>query len=200
MTVQALVEAARDLPLERRVEIYNEAVAAFATLVADVGEHPALAPQVVAVDRVRGNTYNPNHVAPPEMDLLQQSIEADGVTMPIVVMPDGDGYTVIDGFHRHTVVAQRLGYSHLPCAVIDRPLADRMASTVRHNRARGKHGVESMAKLVRELAALGRDGATIAEQLGMSEEELLRLCQMTGAAAIMAGEEYSLSWGPIESS
>ena len=132
------------------------------------------------------------------MDLLEESMRADGVTMPVVVMPLQDTWELIDGFHRHIVGTQRLGRRYLPCSVIDRPLADRMASTVRHNRARGKHQVELMAALVREMMDLGWDDQRIARALGMSEEELLRLRQMVGAARLLAAREYSLSWGRID--
>jgi ParB-like chromosome segregation protein Spo0J len=181
-----------------RVALYNTLTRAAAALVADVSGDPATAPQLIPVESVVGNTYNPNTVAGPEMDLLEQSMRADGITMCVVVMESGPAWTVIDGFHRHKVGVERLGRRYLPCSVIDRPLADRMASTVRHNRARGKHQVELMAALVKSMMELGWDDARIAESLGMSEEELLRLRQMVGAAKLLAGEEYSRSWGDIE--
>jgi ParB-like chromosome segregation protein Spo0J len=182
-----------------RLRVYNAAVKALAELVADMSEDPALAPQLIPADAVSGNDYNPNRVAAVELDLLEQSIRADGITMAIVVMPDGDGWTVIDGFHRRVVAAERLGRTHLPCVELSRERADRMASTIRHNRARGKHHVDLMAELVRQMLELDWNNDEIAENLGMSEEEILRLRQMVGAAKALAATEYSRSWGPIES-
>ena len=147
-----------------------------------------------------GNDYNPNKVAAVELDLLEESIRADGITMALVVMPDPERgqWVVVDGFHRREVGVGRLGRRYLPCVELTNPLAERMASTVRHNRARGKHQVELMASLVRGMVELGWDDARMGEALGMSPEELLRLRQMVGAARVMAAEEYSLSWGNIE--
>lgn len=194
----ATIEAAcADLDADARIEVYNATVRAAAGMVRDVTEDPACSPQLLPAAAVRGNDYNPNRVATPELELLEESMRADGITMAVVVMANGSGrsWTVVDGFHRRTVAAERLGRSHIPCAVIDRPLADRMASTVRHNRARGKHQVDLMASLVKAMMDEGWDDARIAESLGMSQEELLRLRQMVGAARLLAGTEYSRSWG-----
>lgn len=188
------VDAARQWTEAERVAAYNAGVRALASLVADVSEDPAIAPRLVAADRVLGNDYNPNKVAAPELDLLEQSMRADGITMAVVVIADGDGFTVVDGFHRRTVAATRLRRRYIPCAVIDRPLADRMASTVRHNRARGKHQVDLMGALVRGMMDLGWDDSRIAGAMGMSPEELLRLKQTVGAARMLAPAEYNRSW------
>jgi ParB-like chromosome segregation protein Spo0J len=176
-----------------RVELYNAMSTLLGELVADISPDPAASPRLLATDTVEGNDYNPNRVADPELDLLEQSMRADGITMAVVVMPDG---TVVDGFHRRTVAGARLGRRYIPCSVIDRPIADRMASTVRHNRARGKHQVELMAHLVRGMLELGWDDEKIANALGMSVEELLRLKQMVGAARLLAGEQYTRTWDP----
>lgn len=187
-------------PEAERIEIYNRVSCALGSLTKDVSSDPACAPMLLSVSSVAGNDYNPNRVASVEMDLLQESIEADGVTMPIVVAPaDKDGeWIVVDGFHRHMVIAERLGRKYLPCSVIERPLGDRMASTIRHNRARGKHHVDLMADLVKSMMDLGWHDDQIAGGLGMSAEELLRLRQMVGAAKMLAGKEYSQSWGRID--
>jgi ParB-like chromosome segregation protein Spo0J len=148
--------------------------------------------------KVRANDYNPNRVAAPEIELLELSMRADGVTMPAVVVPDGDGWRVVDGFHRRKVITERLGAKFIPCSVIDRPLGDRMASTIRHNRARGKHQVDLMADIVRKLLAEGWEDDKIAEHVGMSAESQQLLRQMTGAAKMLAGSEYSQSWGVID--
>lgn len=156
----------------------------------------------VQADAVGANDYNPNSVAPPEMDLLRLSIRADGYTQPIVGFRDGERIEVVDGFHRNRVgkecpdVRKRIkGY--LPVVVIKDSRAgkaDRMASTIRHNRARGKHGVPEMSKIVVELKRRMWTDAKIAKELGMSEDEVLRLKQVTGLAAAFADREFSKSW------
>jgi len=201
--LRAILDAADDLkglPMEWRIEIYNIAVKRLAEVVKDVSEDPALAPQLVPAGRIEANDYNPNTVASPELDLLENSMRADGITMPVVVMDDPERgvWTVVDGFHRRKVAVERLGREYIPCSVIRRPLADRMASTIRHNRARGKHQVDLMAALVKAMLGLGWEDDQIAENLGMSVEELLRLKQMVGAARLLAADEYSKSWGNIE--
>jgi len=185
----------RSRPAAERVEAYNEIQAALGALVADISPDPACSPRLLPAHSIRGNDYNPNKTAPTEMDLLEQSMRADGITMALVVMPEPDGgAVVVDGFHRKTVAIDRLGRSYVPCAVLDRPLAERMASTVRHNRARGKHEVELMGALVREMMQLGVDDESIASRLGMSVEELVRLKQTVGAAALLASKEYGRAW------
>jgi ParB-like chromosome segregation protein Spo0J len=197
--VVAAVRACAAMPAEERVAAYNAAQSALGDLVRDVSPDPALSPRMFEVDHVRANDYNPNKVASPELDLLETSMRADGITMAIVAVPDGaGGCVVVDGFHRRLVGSERLGRRYLPVAVIDRPLADRMASTVRHNRARGKHQVEMMAQLVRALLDLGKDDAEMAAALGMSAEELLRLRQMVGAARLLAAERYSREFAPVD--
>lgn len=199
-TLVSAITALASLPEAERVAAYNAAQRALGALVADLAPDPACAPQLVPVERIDANDYNPNRVASPELSLLEGSMRADGITMAVVTMADeaSGRWTVIDGFHRRTVAAERLGRRYLPCAVIDRPLADRMASTVRHNRARGKHQVDLMAALVRGMLAEGWEDQRIATALGMSPEEYLRLCQMVGVAKLLAGERYSRAWGAIE--
>jgi len=185
----------------QRVGVYNTLVSALADLVADFAPDPALRPQLVPIGEVEGNAYNPNRVASVEMDLLETSIRADGLTMAVVTMKAAaDRWEVVDGFHRRIVMGDRLGRRWIPVVELRRPLVDRMASTVRHNRARGKHHVDLMADLVKGMMELGWDDARIAAALGMSEEELLRLRQMVGAAKMLAAREYSQSWGTIEKS
>lgn len=154
-------------------------------------------------DTVYANDYNPNSVAPPEMELLRLSIEADGYTQPIVSMPDGDGrFEVIDGFHRHRVgkecpdIAERVkGYLPLVCIrASQEDKSDRMASTIRHNRARGKHRVEAMSDIVIELKKRNWSDEKIAKNLGMEPDEVLRLCQISGLADLFSDEEFSASW------
>lgn len=156
----------------------------------------------VESEAVQANDYNPNTVAPPEMELLRLSIQEDGYTQPIVAFRENGGYTVVDGFHRNRVgkecadVRERIkGY--LPIAVIrgDRQeVDDRMASTIRHNRARGKHGVESMSNIVLELSRRNWSDEKIAKKLGMDPDEVLRLKQMTGLAELFGDQEFSEAW------
>nr|DAY37182.1 MAG TPA: chromosome partitioning protein [Caudoviricetes sp.] len=157
--------------------------------------------QRVPLDKIRANAYNPNAVAPPELRLLELSIWEDGYTMPIVCyrLPDSDEYEIVDGYHRYTVmltsarIREREG-GMLPVVVIDKPISNRMASTIRHNRARGSHGIEPMHKIVAALVAEGRSDAWIRRALGMDEDELQRLKQLGGIAALFADREFSPAW------
>jgi ParB-like chromosome segregation protein Spo0J len=152
---------------------------------------------------VHANDYNPNSVAPPEMELLRLSIASDGYTQPIVSMPDGDGkYEVIDGFHRHRVgkecsdIQSRI-HGYLPLVQIresQTDKTDRMAATIRHNRARGEHRVDSMAEIVVELKRRFWSDEKIAKELGMEPDEVLRLTQVTGLAGIFADRDFSEAW------
>jgi len=152
---------------------------------------------------VHANDYNPNSVAPPEMELLHRSIQADGYTQPIVSMPDPDGrYEVIDGFHRHRVgkecedIQSRV-HGYLPLVQIrqsQQDRNDRMAATIRHNRARGKHKVESMSEIVVELKRRFWSDEKIATELGMEADEVLRLQQVTGLSGLFGDREFSEAW------
>lgn len=152
---------------------------------------------------VHANDYNPNSVAPPEMALLHRSIQADGYTQPIVSMTDeAGGFEVIDGFHRHRVgkecedIQSRV-HGYLPLVEIRQSQVDkndRMASTIRHNRARGEHRVESMADIVIELKRRFWSDEKIAKELGMEPDEVLRLTQVTGLAGLFQDREFSQAW------
>lgn len=152
---------------------------------------------------VHSNDYNPNSVAPPEMELLRVSIDADGYTQPIVAMADPDGtFEVIDGFHRHRVGKecadiQARVHGFLPLVQIresQTDKTDRMASTIRHNRARGKHRVEAMSDIVIELKKRNWSDEKIAKNLGMEPDEVLRLCQISGLADLFSDDDFSASW------
>jgi ParB-like chromosome segregation protein Spo0J len=153
-------------------------------------------------DQVTANDYNPNSVAPPEMRLLEHSITEDGYTQPIVSWSRDGVYEVVDGFHRHrvgkesaTVRARVHGY--LPAVVINterNDKNDRMAATIRHNRARGEHRVESMADIVVELKRRFWSDEKIATELGMDADEVLRLTQVTGLAGLFADRSFSEAW------
>lgn len=155
----------------------------------------------VPVEKIIPNTYNPNAVAPPELKLLYDSIKEDGYTMPIVCYYDkqNDQYVIVDGFHRYRIM---LDYPDiyerergmLPVTVIDKPLDHRMASTIRHNRARGSHNVDLMSNIIRELHELGRSDAWISKHLGMDRDEILRLKQITGLAALFRDVGFSRAW------
>lgn len=156
----------------------------------------------VKAEEVQANDYNPNSVAPPEMELLRVSIMADGYTQPIVTMPDGDKRTVVDGFHRNRVgkecadVRERV-HGYLPVVRIKESQEDRgsrMAATVRHNRARGEHRVESMSEIVIELKRRFWSDEKISKELGMEPDEVLRLTQVTGLAGLFADQEFSEAW------
>lgn len=157
----------------------------------------------VQCESVHANDYNPNSVAPPEMELLYVSIKADGYTQPIVAMSDEDGtHEVIDGFHRHRVGRERSDikaniHGYLPVVQIrhsQKDKTDRMASTIRHNRARGKHRVDAMSDIVVELKHRNWSDEKIAKNLGMDTDEVLRLCQLSGIAELFKDEEFSASW------
>lgn len=154
--------------------------------------------KAVPIEKVQANTYNPNHVAPPEMKLLYDSIKSDGYTMPVVTyyLPDEDKYEIVDGFHRYTIMLTHKDIYErekglLPVVVIDKHLTDRMASTVRHNRARGTHSIDLMVNIVTELKDAGMSDAWILKHLGMDAEELLRLKQISGLAALFKDKEFS---------
>lgn len=150
---------------------------------------------------VHANDYNPNSVAPPEMKLLERSIEADGYTQPIVTWPN-NGYEVVDGFHRHRVgkeseAVQKMVMGYLPVVSLHQDRHernDRMAATIRHNRARGKHSVAAMSEIVVELKRRFWSDEKIAKELGMEPDEVLRLQQVKGLAFAFKDEEFSESW------
>ena len=152
----------------------------------------------VPLEKIRANSWNPNSVASPEMALLETSIWEDGYTMPVVCyyLADEDIYEIVDGYHRYTTmltserIREREG-GILPVSVIDRDVTNRMASTIRHNRARGSHSIELMSKIVAELVDAGMSDAWILRHIGMDKDELLRLKQITGLAALFKNVEFS---------
>lgn len=158
----------------------------------------------VPLEKMEANNYNPNHVAKREMDLLYQSIKADGYTMPVVAFYDKeiDKYIIVDGFHRYTILLTRKDIFErekglLPVSVIDKPIEDRMASTIRHNRARGKHEVELQASLVAMLKN-GWNELKIMKELGMTIEEVQRLIGLKGIASEIKGIPYSIERQIVE--
>ncbi len=159
-------------------------------------QHPVSFVRWVLTEKIHANDYNPNSVAKPEMELLELSILEDGFTQPIVVWQDDDNYEVVDGFHRH-LVGKKLGLTHLPVVIINEnrvDKADRIASTIRHNRARGKHQVGAMSEIVQELSRRNWSEKKIGKELGMEPDEVLRLKQISGLAELFLEEEFSQAW------
>lgn len=164
---------------------------------------PVYSIRAIPIDKIKANAWNPNAVAPPEMKLLYQSIKEDGYTMPIVCyyIEETDTYEIVDGFHRYSIMlAHKDIYDRengcLPVSVIDKPVEQRMASTIRHNRARGSHDVDLMSNIVSELVDSGMSDQWIAKNLGMDFNEILRLKQISGLASLFADKEFSPSWEP----
>lgn len=158
----------------------------------------------VPVEKIRANEYNPNAVAPPEMELLYRSIKEDGYTMPIVCFynAEDDMYEIVDGFHRFTVMLKHKDIydrerGMMPVVTIDKHISERMASTIRHNRARGSHDIDLMSNIVAEIHKLGRSDEWIAKHLGMDLDEILRLKQVTGLAEAFRNNEFGMSWETI---
>jgi hypothetical protein len=191
----------KSLPLDQQVDALNAA----RERMHDAGpfaREPVDCVHWVKPDRIQANDYNPNSVAPPEMQLLRVSITEDGYTQPIVSWDRGDAYEVVDGFHRNRVgrecddVRQRI-HGYLPLTVINaerQDRADRIAATIRHNRARGKHAVSAMSDIVVELKRRNWSDEKIARELGMDQDEILRLCQITGLAELFSDQQFSKSW------
>jgi len=155
----------------------------------------------VPVDKIKANSYNPNAVAPPEMKLLELSIWEEGFTLPVVCyqIPGEDAYEIVDGYHRYTTMMTSARIYErekgmLPIVVIDKDESNRMASTIRHNRARGSHDIELMSNIVAELTGAGMSDAWILRHIGMDKDELLRLKQITGLAALFSDHEFSEAW------
>ena len=188
----------KSLPFAQRVAIYNE----MTELLRDMTglHHPVLAIKLVKPTEVQSNDYNPNRVAPPEMKLLELSMQRDGVTMPIVAAKNDKGrYVIVDGFHRTQVIKYYppvcdalQGY--VPLVELNKDIADRIAATVRHNMARGSHKTGLVAKLVTLLKQHNWPDAKIGKEIGMEPDEVLRLKQLTGLAEAFSDEEFSKSW------
>jgi ParB-like chromosome segregation protein Spo0J len=156
---------------------------------------PCLYTRLVDMKKIQLNDYNPNAVAPIEFRLLKHSIEEDGYTQPIVTIYDkeNDKYIVVDGAHRYkNAVKFKIPYA--PITVINKDIKERMAATIRHNRARGEHKVGQMSNIVAELFKLGWQDEEIGKHLGMSSDEVLRLKQNTGIAEIFKDHKYSQAW------
>jgi ParB-like chromosome segregation protein Spo0J len=203
MNVDKLILEVDQLPLNEKIDAINQIKIALHQI-SPFKNEPVDCVLWVQNDKVHANDYNPNKVAPPEMELLEISIMNDGYTQPIVTWPneDKDTIEVIDGFHRNRVgkeskIVRNRVHGYLPIVLIRNEQSsknDRIASTIRHNRARGKHQINAMSEIVIELKNRNWNNARIAKQLGMDEEEVLRLCQISGLEHLFNDNDFSKAW------
>lgn len=201
-TVELLLRRIEALPLAARIAAINE-LREIIHAYSPFKDEPVDCVLWVPAETVQPNDYNPNGVAPAEMRLLRLSITADGYTQPIVTMKEeDDSLVIIDGFHRSRVgrevapIHRRL-HGYLPVTRIreDRSArGDRMAATIRHNRARGLHAIKPLSAVVAELTEIGWTAERIAKELGMDTDEVLRLKQITGLAELFKGHEFNKAW------
>ncbi len=192
----------QSLPEDKRIEAIN----AFRQAIHENSpfrEQPVDCVLWIKQDEITANDYNPNNVAPPEKRLLCKSLEMDGFTQPIVVTKsEARHYGIVDGFHRHEIGSNRAvlkrqlkGYLPVTCLRKERQKKfDRIAATIRHNRARGRHQINAMSDIVRELVQLGWDDERISQELGMDSDEVLRLKQINGLLELFADRRYSEAW------
>lgn len=189
------------LEFEEKIKVLNEIKVELRNISPFKSEPVDCVVWVKAVD-VYANDYNPNSVAPPEMKLLERSIQEDGYTQPIVSWKHDGIFEVVDGFHRHRVgkeseIVKKRIKGYLPVVIINEERnerGDRIAATIRHNRARGKHKIESMSDIVVELKRRNWTDERISRELGMDQDEILRLCQITGLAELFSDQIFSKSW------
>ena len=184
---------------EERIEAINQFRMAIHS-VSPFREEPVDCVLWIKNEHISPNDYNPNNVAPPEKKLLQKSLEADGFTQPIVVVNStAEEYEIVDGFHRHELgkskpsLKSRL-HGYLPVTCLQRERHERMAATIRHNRARGRHKIHAMSEIVRELSLLGWRAEQISKELGMDDDEVLRLKQINGLQELFADRRFSKAW------
>lgn len=199
---QEIKEKLNSMSLDEKVEFIND-LKLFLHENSPFNTEPVDCVLWVKNDSVHANDYNPNSVAPPEMELLRLSISNDGYTQPIVSMSNEDGTReVIDGFHRNRVgkeceEIQKRVHGYLPVVTIRESQTDknnRIASTIRHNRARGKHKVESMSEIVVDLKRRNWSPEKIAKELGMDSDEVLRLSQISGLIEMFDDKDFSIAW------
>jgi ParB-like chromosome segregation protein Spo0J len=184
--------------INQSVEIINE-LRAFIHEFSPMKCEPCDFIRWVKVEKVSPNDYNPNSTAGKEMNLLYISIKEDGITMPIVTIQDGEDYTIVDGFHRYFTcktmddLKERMN-GYLPITVINKSLEERIAATVRHNRARGSHSVQGMSNLVFKMLQEGVSDDQICNKLGLDATELVKLKHITGYSKLYENVEYGKSW------
>lgn len=199
--LRAMLPEVAALPEGERIAVLNDMRQALHEVSPFAGE-PIDCVLWVASDTVEANDYNPNKVAPPEMRLLETSIAQDGYTQPIVTWTEGEYREVVDGFHRTRVGKESKAirartHDYLPVTTVNdnrTERGDRIAATIRHNRARGKHQVQAMSEIVLELSRRNWSDGKIAKELGMDADEVLRLKQITGLAELFADAEFSEAW------
>lgn len=201
-SIEPIIAWITELPLDQKMDFIN-CIRRKIHSVCPMNHEPVDFVQWIKSEAVHANDYNPNSVAPPEMELLRLSIAEDGYTQPIVTFDEGSGEReVIDGFHRHRVgkecpdIQSRI-HGYLPVVTINADRtdkSDRIASTIRHNRARGKHRVDSMSDIVVELKRRNWTDEKISKHLGMDADEVLRLTQISGLAEMFQNQEFSKSW------
>lgn len=198
---EKMIEQLTTLAVDDRVEALN-IIRMMLHEISPFKDEPVDCVQWVLAENVGANDYNPNAVAPPEMELLRLSILEDGFTQPIVAWNNNDNIEVVDGFHRNRVgkecadVNERI-HGYLPVAIINKKReerGDRIASTIRHNRARGKHKIDAMSEIVVELKRRNWSPKKIGKQLGMDQDEVLRLCQLSGLTEMFANKDFSEAW------
>lgn len=199
--IENITNMIKNMNIEQQIEAINQIKLAL-HIMSPMKDEPVDCVLWVKNEEIIANDYNPNKVAPPEMELLHLSIKEDGYTQPIVVFPENNEYIVVDGFHRHRIGKEKSDirdriHGYLPVTLVrsDREEKDsRIAATIRHNRARGKHTVEGMSNIVLELSRRNWTDKKIAKELGMDPDEVLRLKQITGLADIFSDEEFSQAW------
>ncbi len=204
MSYEEILQKIKELPLDERISEINALRAAIHEI-SPFKDEPVDYVAWVKSDSVYANDYNPNSVAPPEMELLATSILADGYTQPIVTWPKKDTREVVDGFHRNRVgreneLVRTRVHGYLPVVSIkdtQTDKGDRIASTIRHNRARGKHRVEAMSDIVVELKKRNWSNSRIAKELGMDDDEVLRLSQITGLTELFSDATFSQAWDAV---
>lgn len=202
--INKLIKDIENLDLEKKIDVINDLKTELHKI-SPFKSNPVDCVIWVKSEKLIANDYNPNTVAPPEMKLLALSIESDGYTQPVVSWKNGEVLEVVDGFHRtrcgkeYKLIADRI-HGYLPTVIINSERSsreDRMASTIRHNRARGKHGIDSMSEIVVELKKRNRDDAWIANHLGMDKDEVLRLTQISGLTELFSNKEFSSAWDTV---
>lgn len=201
MEIKKIINEIKKLPLEEKVEAINN-IKLQLHKISPFSSEPVDCVIWVKNEEVVANDYNPNKVAPPEMELLKVSIMNDGYTQPIVSWNNGDKIEVVDGFHRSRVgkeseLVKKRVHGYLPVVDIrqeQQDKNDRIASTIRHNRARGKHQVDAMSEIILELKNRNWKNARIAKELGMDEDEILRLCQISGLEEMFSDKDFSNAW------